>query len=287
MTTVIPRTAIGILIAAALTVTGACARHAPEPQATVPSAVTEWLSQDRRTIAVIALGPDQRMGHQWFEFDRDVRRWLTEAPTMTTRKRRPPLELRDAFADVTLNWMEQGAGAPVGALFLAPLWIPLGTLIVAATPQEEYETTRPLAEAKGVDATAVAVLDKRMVAEAVRDRIVRLAADATDHDVRRLPFDEIGDDTWSIDRIDTTLTVRIVRIGLWADRPGATAVALKVSVWSYFDRTTFLPAVYVSRARNLDAWSADGGRLLDDELDRAAQDLAEQIVANLFVSGEG
>ena len=173
------------------------------------------------------------------------------------------------------------------ALGFLPVHVALGAVIRSVTPGPVYETTVPLAEAKGVDATATAVLDKRAVAEAVRDRIVRRAADATDHDVRGLSFDAIGDDTWSIDGFDTTLTVRVVKIGLRADRPTETDVALKVLVWAYFDRTTFLPAVYVSRARNLDAWSADGGRLLDDELDRAAQDLAGQIVAKLFVSDDG
>ena len=279
------------LFAIVLIAVGSCAQRAPAPHAGVPQAVTEWLNQDGRTIGVVALGPDQTMGHHWFEFDQGARRWLTEAPTMTTRKRRPPPELGDALVieteAYTLNWAQQAAYDPraiVWGLALAPVAIPLRTMILAITPGQEYETTRPLSEIKGVHSPAIAALDKKRVAEAVRDQVVRIATDVPNLDVRGLPFEDIAGDTWSIDGVDTTLTVRVVAIGLWSDRTVRSDHALRIAIWTHFDRTTFLPFEYKSDGRPLDDWVRNDARFLREELDNAARGLAQQIVTRLFVA---
>ena len=41
---------------------GACAQRTPQPETAVPPATSEWLTQDRRSIGVVALGPELSMG---------------------------------------------------------------------------------------------------------------------------------------------------------------------------------------------------------------------------------
>ena len=280
-----------LLFAIPLIAVGACAQPAPAPHAGVPRAVTEWLNQDRGTIGVVALGPDQMMGDHWFEFDQGAKAWFAKAPTMMTRKRRPPPELGDALVieteAYTLSWAQQAAYDPraiVWGLALAPVAIPLRTMIVAMTPGQEYETTQPLPEIMGVNSPVIATLDKKRVAEAVRDQVVRNAAYVPNLDIRSLPFEDIAGGTWSTNGGDTTLTVRVVGIGLWTDRTVNSDPALRIKVWTYFDRTTFLPFEYKSDGRPLDDWARDDARILREELDSAAQDLARQIVTSLFIA---
>lgn len=292
MATMIGQRVNGVMIVVSLALLGGCAQRASAPPPAVAPAVTEWLNHERRTIAIVALGPDQMMGQHWFEFDAGARRSLAEGPTMTMRKRRPPRELRDALEVGTnaymLHLVQQAYDPRAVAvrLALAPVEIPLRTVIAALAPGQEYETVRPLSAVEAVGAPVLAALDKKSVGEAVRDRIVRLAADGADHEVRALPFEKIGSDAWSIDGFDTTLTVRIVGIGLWSDNAASSDVALKIAIWTHFARTNFISFEYKSDSRRLDDWVANDRRLLDDELDRATQNLAEQVVAAVFGAGK-
>ncbi len=97
MATIIGQRVYGVMIVVSLALLGGCAQRASAPPPAVAPTVTEWLNHERRTIAVVALGPDQMMGQHWFEFDPGARRSLAAGPTMTMRKRRPPPELRDAL----------------------------------------------------------------------------------------------------------------------------------------------------------------------------------------------
>lgn len=279
-----------LLFAIPLIAVGACAQPAPAPNASVPRAVTEWLNQDRGTIGVVALGPDQMMGDHWFEFDQGAKAWFAEAPTMMTRKRRPPpdfkAELPDQYEAYMLDLAPTAAnpGVYMAGLALAPLMISLKTMIVSTTPGQIYETTRPLPEIMGVNSPAIATLDKKRVAEAVRDQVVQVAAYVPNLDVRGLPFEDIAGGAWPTNGDDTTLTVRVVGIGLWADRTINSDPALRIKIWTYFDRTTFLPFEYKSHGRPLDDWARDDARLLREELYMAARELARQIVTRLFIA---
>ena len=142
-------------------------------------------------------------------------------------------------------------------------------------------------EIMGVNSPVIAALDKKRVAEAVRDQVVRFAANVPNLDVRGLPFEDIAGDTWSINGFDTTLTVRVVGIGLWADRTVNSDPALRIKIWTHFDRTTFLPFEYKSDGRSLDDWARDDARFLREELHKAARELAQQLVARLFAAGQG
>ena len=273
----------------------ACAQPSPAPQAdglraVTPRAVTGWLNQERRTIGVIALGPDQMMGHHWFEFDPGVRRWLAKAPTMTTRKRRPPPKFKDAFADQSeafmLNLAQQAVYDPrilIVELAMAPLVITLQTMVASLTLGQEYESSRPLADIRGVDKALTDTLDKKRIAEAIGEQFILIATDETNHDVRNLAFEDIAD-TWSIEGVDKALTVRVVDIGLWAGPTLRSELALSITVWTHFDRNTFLPFDYKSEGRPLEDWTRNDGRFLRQEIDKAARGLAQQIAASLFIA---
>ena len=255
---------------------------------------SQWLAEDRRTIGVVALSPTQMMHEDWFEFDPAIRSWLARDATYSTIRPEKlvwnPTLLSDAVetqmaaAFTNASGCGEGAGycllfglalAPVGAL---AQWSIGGMEVVQPPP-----VVRTLDEVEAIDAElATALLDKQGIGEAIRDRLIEIGRQRTRHAFLAIPYERVAQSHTMPEGIDALLTVRVQAIDLIAkDGPGP-PVALTINVWTNFKRTNGRPWTYKGSWLRADAWTGDGARLLREEVDRAVESLAEQIVDTEF-----
>ncbi len=280
------RPAIGLLVAMSLLVEAGCAQRPPEPATTNWHAIAEGLTGARKTIGVVALGPTQMMNDHWHDFDPAVKSWLAQGPTLTTRERGPSIGFERGIQkgwDSYIAMARQGDPRGVAmSIPLIPVWLAISGLIGEVAPGPEVQLARPLTEVVGADAVEPSLLDKRTVGEAIRDHVTRIAGEKSNHVFRTVPHEDARNRASMSEPVDALLTIRVVGIGLIGKGGDNPLVALKVHIWTDFDRTGFRPFEYVGTRRRLTAWAADNGRLLREELDRAVQTLAEQVVEGVF-----
>lgn len=283
------RSYLGLLVAMSLILAAGCAQRSREPAPPPSSAITDWLNEHRRTIGVVALGSTQMMNQHWFEFDPHVRRALAQGPTLTTRERGPSIGFEMGIHkgwDSYIAMARQGDPRGVAmSIPLIPVWLATSGLIGELAPGPEFQLVRPLTEAVGADAMRPNLLDKRAVGEAMRDHVTRIAGEKSNHVFRTVPYEDARNRASMSQPVDALLTMRVVGIGLIGKGGDDPLVALKVHIWTDFDRTGFRPFEYVGTRRRLTAWAADNGRLLREELDRAVQTLAVQVAEGVFQLG--
>ncbi len=262
------------------------------------NAIAEALSGGRKTIGVVALGPTQMMNDNWSDFDPDVRSWLAQGPTFSTLGRRgvrapggAKKGLHWAFRDMGMcpiptHYCAMGiALMPVAALVGA-----VSAEIARAVKPPEIVNVRPIVKYRPVmpdevaNASLLKMLDYRRMAKAICEQFEQLARAKTDHVFRTVPFEQARRHAPMVEPVDALLTVRVAEAGLigWPeDDPG---VRVKLHIWTHFNRTMFRRFSYKSDSmRRISEWAADDGRLFRQELDRAVQSLAVQILDGLFL----
>ena len=160
--------------------------------------------------------------------------------------------------------------------------ISVGTLARTAIGDLEWirsrPTTRPLHSVAGpLQGLPTDLLNKQELSAAIGDRIVRAASTQFAHQFKTLSFEQAGEDN-----VDALLTVRVQSVGLVADSGDDPQATLRVQAWVNFARTTSRPIVHTSRAHRLNLWAVDDARLLQTEVDLAADAIADDVMTYLF-----
>jgi len=299
MRTAIRLSVNGLTLAVLVLVATGCARLTPgrsesAPIASKSSAITGWLDEDHSSIGVVALGPDQFLYQDWFEFEPAFKEYFTRGPTYTTvhpkRLKRTQFALGDAFHETANNYFRSlpYAGEAAGyGLFLAPALILAGTLSKAAIGRFEWEQPRPVVQLldstdSPMSSIPTGLLSKQSLAEAIGERIIRNSEIRSDRQFLEVPFDQAGERLlWSA-RVDALLTVRVQSIDFIAGEGDDPRAALFIHLWTNFDRSVSRPIEYTSSRLKLSVWTANNARRLREEIDRAAESIAAQIVGKLI-----
>ena len=289
----------GFILAMLVLVATGCARRAPGSSESTPivsrsSAITAWLDEDHSSIGVVALGPDQFLYQDWFEFEPAFKEHFARGPTYTTvrpkRLKRTQVALGDAFHETAESYFSSlpYAGEAAGyGLLLAPALIMVGTLSRAAIGRFEWVQPRPVVQLLASDDSPVSsiptgLLNKQSLAMAIGDRIIRSSQIRSDRQLVEVPFEQARERSLWIARVDALLTVRVQSIDLIADDSDDPRAVLFIHLWTNFNRLDSRPIEYTSSRLNLTVWTANNARRLREEIDHAAESIAAQIMRNLF-----
>jgi hypothetical protein len=289
----------GLILAMLVFATTGCARRAPGSSESTPiasrsSAITAWLDEDHSSIGVVALGSDQFLYQDWFEFEPAFKEHFARGPTYTTvrpkRLKRTQVALGDAFHETAESYFSSlpYAGEAAGyGLLLAPALIMVGTLSRTAIGRFEWVQPRPVVQLlDGVDSPVSSIptglLNKQSLAMAISDRIIRSSQNRSDPQLLEVPFAQARERSLWIARVDALLTVRVQSIDLIADDSDDPRAVLFIHLWTNFNRLVSRPIEYTSSRLKLSVWTASNARRLREEIDHAAESIAAQIMGNLF-----
>ncbi len=277
MTATIPRPLIALLVAMSLIVEAGCAQRLPYSFSSTSPAVTDGLNENRKTIglAVISTAEPKFLARV--------------SPVLSDEAERG--FLAGARAMVSGGFKTAYYTGIPHAYLLAMLW-PVGALggaIYGAASAQSVELLHPLSEIKGAEELMRNALADRRIEEAIRDRVEQVAPRRKCNCVfLSVPYETVGNPSPSIEGTDTVVKVAVEEFGLAGEEGDDPRVALRVRAWTYFKWTTSESAEnmeYEGRSRKLSAWAADNARLFRQELNRAVQSLAEQIVDGLVPVG--
>ena len=289
----------GLILAMLVLVAAGCARRTsgstePTPIASRSSAIMRWLDEDHRSIGVVALGPDQFLYQDWFEFEPAFKEHFARGPTYTTvrpkRLKRTQVALGNAFHETAESYFSSlpYAGEAAGyGLLLAPALIMVGTLSRTAIGRFEWVQPRPVVQLldsvdSPVSSIPTGLLNKQSLAMAISDRIIRSSQNRSDPQLLEVPFAQARERSLWIARVDALLTVRVQSIDLIADDSDDPRAVLFIHLWTNFNRLDSRPIEYTSSRLKLSVWTANNARRLREEIDHAAESIAAQIVGNLF-----
>lgn len=184
----------------------------------------------------------------------------------------------DCSAVILLHTAFMAAGVVIGGIAGA----------VEAVPEEA---------ARQIEAQIVAVLSEARPQEALRQAVIKAAAEGVSGSVVELTTPGPGTAEERFDYgsfrafgVDTVLEVGITRLGL-AGRGGADpqlllfvqARALLIDVTTSMELYRQPVLLHVSAPRKFTEWGADDARLMKEELQRAHSELAERIVDQVFL----
>ncbi len=289
----------GLILAMLVLVATGCARRTSGSTestsiASRSSSITGWLNEDHDSIGVVALGPDQFLYQDWFEFEPAFKEYFARGPTYTSvqpkRLKRTQVALGDAFHE-TAEWYFSSvptAGEAAGAgLLLAPAFITVGTLSRAAIGQYEWVQPRPVVQLlDNVESPALSIptelLGKQSLAVAIGDRIIRNSQNRSDRDFLEVPFEQARERSLWTARADALLTVRVQSVDLIVDDSDNPRAKLFIHVWTNFNRLDSRPIEHTSSSLELSGWTANESRRLREEVDHAVESIAAQILENLL-----
>ncbi len=199
-------------------------------------------------------------------------------------------------------FMGQILGYPLGTYtFMASLLLsPVASIVGAfygAVSEQSARTTTTLRAVEGAQTLFRNALDNQKIEEAIRDRVVQVAQETTDHILMTLPHERFGAEKVSYKGnpenqralaehgVDGVLDFHITKYGL----AGEEATDPRVSLEMKFRILRFVQGMpfysgeweYRGKKRRLSVWAANGARLFREELDRVAQSLAGQFEKSL------
>lgn len=273
------RPLIASLIAASLIVEAGCAQRPPYSSSSTSPAVTDGLNENRKTIGLAVIS--------------------TAEPKFVVR-------VSPVLSDEAEQGFLAGARAMVSggfktayytgmphAYLLVMLW-PVGAVggaIYGAASAQSVELPHPLSENKGAEELLRNALGDRRIEEAIRDRVEQVARRKCNCVFLSVPYEIAGNPSPSTEAADTVVKVAVEDFGLAGEEGDDPRIALRVRAWTYFKWTTSDQSAenmeYEGRSRKLSAWAADNAHLFRQELNRAVQSLAEQIVDGLFRADHG
>lgn len=289
----------GLILAMLVLVATGCARRTSGSTestsiASRSSAITGWLDEDHSSIGVVALGPDQFLYQDWFEFEPAFKEHFARGPTYTTvhpkRLQRTQVALGEAFRESAESYFSSlpYAGEAAGYyLLLAPALIPVGALPSATIGKFEWVQPRPVVQLldsveSPVSSIPTGLLSKQSLAMAIGDRIIRSSQNRSDRQFLEVPFEQARERSLWTARVDALLTVRVQSVDLIADHSDDPRAMLFIHVWTNFNRLVSRPIEYTSSRLKLRVWTASNARRLREEIDHAAESIAAQVVGNLF-----
>ena len=178
------------------------------------------------------------------------------------------------------EWSWEGEGDQFGGLLLSPIALVVGAIRAAPASKVE-EATASLNKALG----------DLKVQETMRDRVLQEAREQTRHNFvliqDQAPYSSLADKG-----IDTVLEISVERLdlagsGLNPKLPlvinvRARLVRVQDETNLYSDKWT-----YSGYGQKFTEWAADNAKQFREEVDRACQSLAEQIVKQLFLEDNG
>ncbi len=299
MRTAIRHSVNGLILATLVLVTTGCARRAPGISESTPivsrsSAITAWLDEDHSSIGVVALGPDQFLYQDWFEFEPAFKEHFARGPTYTTvrpkRLKRTQVALGDAFHETAESYFSSlpYAGEAAGyGLLLAPALIMVGTLSRTAIGRFEWVQPRPVVQLldsvdSPVSSIPTGLLNKQSLAMAISDRMIRSSQNRSDRQLLEVPFEQARERSlWTVSA-DALLTVRVQSVDLIVDDSDNPRAKLFIHVWTNFNRLDSRPIEHTSSSLELSGWTASESRRLREEVDQAVESIAAQIMENLL-----
>ena len=286
--------AAGLLIAATSCAQGSLESSLSAPAMSIPSSAGGWLSEDHRSIGLVALGPDQFLYHDWFEFEPAYKDYFAQAPTYTTHRskilKHRNVELGDAFDEaITAHFgalgngsFGSGEGAALG-LVLAPMLITVGALSRTAIGRFEWvrppRVSQPLDTIDGLgESNFTELLDKQGLAQAICGQIIERGNERSGRIFFEVPFEQARERSQVTARADALLTARVQSIDLIADDGDDPKVRLFIHVWVNFGRAASFPIEYTGGKLALSTFTAGGALRLKEEIDRGVEEIAARIV---------
>lgn len=274
------RRRIGLLLAFSLIVAAGCAQTSSTALPTLP----EWLKEDRRTIGVVAFGSSPE-------------------PTLSTLEPENAAARKGAAKGAKKGFAAAGdvisagsgcSGLGCGAVLLldtaALVTFPIiGSVYGAATAEREVVKVQPLAEVEGTEALFRMALRDLNIEDRIVDRVIQVGRQKTNHVFLAVAGEEVSDRSSITELSDAILTARVTSLGLWADEGDDPRVGLRVIAAASLE-TAEASGVRSGRVKyegergKLSDWAADDARLFREELDRAIQSLAEQIVEETLLA---
>ena len=291
----------GLVAAGLLLATTSCAQDSVDstlssPAMSTPLATGSGLSDDHKSLGVVALGPDQFLYHDWFEFEPAFKEHFARAPAYTTVRskvlKHTSVELGDAFDEAVeahfSSLVNAGEGAAFG-LVLAPAFITVGTLSRAAFGRLEWVQPRPVVQPlEDIDglggSISTELLGKHGLALAIRDQVVRSDQKRSARKFVEVSFAQAREPSLWTTQADALLTVRVQSIDLIADDGDDTQVALFIHVWTNVNRSASFPIEYMSRKIALSVLTAGGALRLREEIDVAVEEIATRILDALYLA---
>jgi len=289
----------GSILATLVLVAAGCAQRTsggiePSSTASTSSTVTSWLGEDQSSIGVVALGPDQFLYQDWFEFQPAFRKHFSMDPTYTTvypkKLKRRQVSLGDAVGESAAQYFtslaQSGEEAVVG-LLLAPALITVGSLYKVTVGEFEWvqprPTVRPLNSTEDLKASIPPeLLSKHRLAADIAGRVVNISEGRSNRQFLEVPFEQMRERSPRAAGVDGLITVRVQSVGLIADDGDDPLVRIAFHAWANFNRKTSSPFTYESEKRKLSEWGANNARLLRKEIALAIESLAVQITDATF-----
>lgn len=193
-----------------------------------------------------------------------------------------------AFVSIGAGILSSNAVFLALGVGLAPV-VGLGGAVYGAMAAESATT---VAEA---EAALQGVLGEGRFQEALRDRVFLVAQEGTRRPLVRLEQpsptareEAASDSSRAAGHVDTVLEVRLEDVGFAGcciNPPLALIVKVETRLLRVEDGKTLYESTleYRSRTRKFVSWAANDAQMFRDELNRAAQSLAEKIVEDVFL----
>ena len=258
------------------------------------STITSWLNEGHSSIGVVTLGPDQFLYQDWFEFEPAFKEHFAQTATYTTVRpkelKRREVALDEAFHETAESYFrslpQSGEAAGVG-LILAPAVIVVGTLAKSAIGEFEWVQPRPIVQPldsvqSPVNSIPMKLLSKQRLASAIGDHIIQRSQNRTVPRFLEVSFEQARERSLWTASADGLLTVRVQSVDFIVYEGDNPEAILFVHVWANFNRLVSRPIEYTSRTLDLSAWTANGSLLLREEVDRAVESIAANILADFF-----
>ncbi len=258
------------------------------------STITSWLNEGHGSIGVVALGPDQFLYQDWFEFEPAFKEHFAQTATYTTVRpkelKRREVALDEAFHETAESYFrslpQSGEAAGFG-LILAPAVIVVGTLAKSAIGEFEWVQPRPIVQPldsvqSPVNSIPMKLLSKQRLASAIGDHIIQRSQNRTVPRFLEVSFEQARERSLWTASADGLLTVRVQSVDLVVYEGDNPEAILFVHVWANFNRLVSRPIEYTSSTLDLSAWTANSSLLLREEVDRAVESIAANILADFF-----
>ena len=242
------------------------------------------------SIGVVALGPNQFLRQEWFEFDPAFKAHFASSGTHTTvlpaRLDRTRLALGDAFRQTVISYGDvlKNSGEFAGhALLLAPGAIAIGTLFQSTVGQLEWEQPRPIeTPLDDIDWLASAslknLLDKHRLTQAIGERLLSYSDSRTGYNFQKVTFENARERSTTITPQNNLLTLRVQSVGLTSDHTDDPNVALTINVWANLNSNASRPFDYRGNEIEMSILAANDALRLHQEVDHAVEEIARRII---------
>ena len=287
------------ILVACVCLLGACAsKQEPPSEELIPEdkeRISQLIQGRTLNIGVVALGPKDSMGQDWFDFDPAFRQWVKQEPevvdqgrwTVDLKRYELGEAMRISLKDVRGYVSNSGEGA-IFALPIAAAVATIATIVRSTTGGIHIEKSSPVTRTLSrVPALAGRIpkgtLDKKEISKKIGRQILILGRQRTRHRFQSVPFHLVRHKRPREIALDAYLTVQVQSATL--NRKGGDDLepSLQLHVWTNFMGTVGRPWEQETPPLRLGAVAPGARGPIEEELHKAVSSLGSKIVNLHFV----